>query len=133
MSKTFSYRRHEVVNLSPPIKDCQERWPALFTEAQIKEEFQRITAVPLEQTFMYKLDGYTPRILELLKAKGGVTGVKIQSRLSALLQGHTIEKRRDAVIRSLIEYLGEVEENLFKDGSVSPRHVMLIISIQSAT
>jgi len=39
MSKTFSYRQHEtcelfhkVVNLSPPIKDCQERWPALFTE-----------------------------------------------------------------------------------------------------
>uniref|UniRef100_A0A3B3RUC4 PB1 domain-containing protein n=1 Tax=Paramormyrops kingsleyae TaxID=1676925 RepID=A0A3B3RUC4_9TELE len=34
MSKTFSYRRHEVVNLAPPIKDFQQRWPALFTEAQ---------------------------------------------------------------------------------------------------
>ncbi|ROI73795.1 hypothetical protein DPX16_22906 [Anabarilius grahami] len=107
--------RHEVVNLNPPIKDFQERWPALFTEAQIKDEFQRNTAVPLEQTFMYKLDGYTPKLLELLKAKGGVAGVKIKSKLSALNQGHTIEKRRDVVIRSLIEYLGEVEENLFKD------------------
>ncbi len=34
MSKT-SYRRHEVVNLSPAIKDCLERWPALFSEAQV--------------------------------------------------------------------------------------------------
>ncbi len=42
-----------------------------------------------------------------------------------------LEKRRDGVIRSLIEYLGEGAENLFKDGSVSPRHVMLNISIQS--
>jgi len=42
---------------------------------------------------MYKLDGYTQKILvlvlkilEILKAKGGVAGVKIQSRLSALIQ-----------------------------------------------
>ncbi len=58
----------------------------LFYSLQIKEEFRRITAVPLEQTFMSKLDSYTPKLLELLKAKGGLAGVKIQSTLSALIQ-----------------------------------------------
>ncbi|OCT86383.1 hypothetical protein XELAEV_18020065mg [Xenopus laevis] len=102
MSKTFSYRRHEVVNLAPPIKDFQQRWPALFNEAQAK-------------TFMSKLDRYKPKLLELMKAKGGVAGLKMKTILNVLIQDDRIETRRDAVIRSLIVYLGEVAENLFKD------------------
>ncbi|XP_016339917.1 sterile alpha motif domain-containing protein 3-like [Sinocyclocheilus anshuiensis] len=41
MSTTFSYRRHKVVNLRPPIKEFQERWPALFTEAQVDRHVPR--------------------------------------------------------------------------------------------
>uniref|UniRef100_A0A3B3RSE1 Uncharacterized protein n=2 Tax=Paramormyrops kingsleyae TaxID=1676925 RepID=A0A3B3RSE1_9TELE len=64
---------------------------------------------------MSKLDGYTPKLLELMKAKGGVAGLKMQPILNVLIQDDRIETRRDAVIRNLILYLGEVAENLFKD------------------
>lgn len=37
MAKTFSCRRFEVVNLSPPIHDLMARWPALFSEAQVSK------------------------------------------------------------------------------------------------
>lgn len=35
MSKTFSSRRVEVVTLSPSVSVFKERWPALFSEAQV--------------------------------------------------------------------------------------------------
>ncbi|KAK3514712.1 hypothetical protein QTP70_028326 [Hemibagrus guttatus] len=102
----------------------------LRSSGKIKEEFRRITAVPLEQTFISKLDGYTPKLMELLKAKG----VKIYSQHSKYIssQGHTIEKQRDGVIRSLTEYLRERAENLFKDGNDGSQedfieHVMMIL------
>ncbi|KAL6471719.1 hypothetical protein MHYP_G00203690 [Metynnis hypsauchen] len=34
MAKSFSYRRHEVVNLLAALKDFKDRWPALFSESQ---------------------------------------------------------------------------------------------------
>ncbi|XP_041824553.1 uncharacterized protein LOC121629095 isoform X2 [Melanotaenia boesemani] len=49
MARTFSYRRLEV----------------------IKEEFCRITTISLEQTFMLKLDQYTPKIIGLIEANLG--------------------------------------------------------------
>lgn len=39
---------------------------------QIKEEFRRITAVHLEQTFLTKLDFYTPKLQSYLKQKAGL-------------------------------------------------------------
>lgn len=36
MSKTFSSRRLEVVTLSPSVDAFKERWPALFSEAQVR-------------------------------------------------------------------------------------------------
>nr|XP_055030313.1 uncharacterized protein LOC129419248 isoform X2 [Misgurnus anguillicaudatus]XP_055030314.1 uncharacterized protein LOC129419248 isoform X2 [Misgurnus anguillicaudatus] len=62
MAKTFSLRREEIVKEVPAISDCMKRWPALFTEAQINEEFKRITTVSLESTFLAKLDQCTPEI-----------------------------------------------------------------------
>ncbi|KAL6467084.1 hypothetical protein MHYP_G00248880 [Metynnis hypsauchen] len=115
MSKTFSSRRLEVVSSSPAVQDVKERWPALFSEAQIKEEFRRITTIRLEETFMSKLDGYTPRLLELVRAKGGMAGTKLRPILDAINQSHGIERKRDMVIQSLIEYLGESREELFHD------------------
>lgn len=38
MSKTFSYRRQEVVNEKPAIEDLLHRWPALFEAIQVSAE-----------------------------------------------------------------------------------------------
>uniref|UniRef100_A0A803K3W8 Uncharacterized protein n=1 Tax=Xenopus tropicalis TaxID=8364 RepID=A0A803K3W8_XENTR len=112
MSKTFSYRRHEVVNLTPPIKDLQQRWPALFTEAQIKQEFRIITAVALEETFMSKLDGYTPKLLELTNAKGGVARLKMKPVLDVLLQDGNQEDFSNDVMRILVHGNGDEEPDV---------------------
>lgn len=53
---------------------------------QIKEEFCRITTISLEQTFMYKLDAYSPKLLTLMKAKGGEVGTKLRPFLYKLSQ-----------------------------------------------
>ncbi|KAL7846617.1 hypothetical protein SRHO_G00215970 [Serrasalmus rhombeus] len=112
MAKTFSYRRLEVVSGSPAADEFRMRWPALFCEAKINEEFQR-TTILLEQRLMNKLDHYTPKLVALMKAK------------------------RDAVIRSLILYLGEKEELLFEDCLVNNRsdvteHILKILVIHGA-
>ncbi|CAL9685463.1 unnamed protein product [Knipowitschia caucasica] len=115
MTKTFSSRRIEVVTMSPSISVFKERWPALFTEAQIKDEFRRITTVSLEETFMRKLDEYTPRLLKLMQARGGVAGQKMRHQLYTVNDTQSIEKKRDTVVCCLINYLGEKEEDLFHD------------------
>ncbi|XP_059202021.1 uncharacterized protein LOC131981650 [Centropristis striata] len=115
MSKTFSFRRVEVVTLSPAVRAFKERWPGLFTEAQIKEEFRRITTVSLEETFMLKLDEYTPRLLQLMRAKGGAAATRMQPLLNTVNEFLSIENRRDVVVSCLIEYLGEQKEDLFQD------------------
>lgn len=37
MERSFSFRRQEVVKQCPAIQDFRERWPALFSEAQVKQ------------------------------------------------------------------------------------------------
>uniref|UniRef100_A0AAV2J793 Uncharacterized protein n=1 Tax=Knipowitschia caucasica TaxID=637954 RepID=A0AAV2J793_KNICA len=101
--------------MSPSISVFKERWPALFTEAQIKDEFRRITTVSLEETFMRKLDEYTPRLLKLMQARGGVAGQKMRHQLYTVNDTQSIEKKRDTVVCCLINYLGEKEEDLFHD------------------
>ncbi|XP_057716525.1 uncharacterized protein LOC130931626 [Corythoichthys intestinalis] len=115
MRKTFSSRRLEVVTLSPSVNVFKERWPALFSEAQIKEEFRRITTVSLEETFMMKLDQYTPGLLSLMRAKGGAVGSKMRPLLYTVNDTQIIEKKRDAVVCCLIDFLGEKREDLFYD------------------
>ncbi|XP_046880477.1 sterile alpha motif domain-containing protein 3-like isoform X2 [Hypomesus transpacificus] len=137
MAKTFSYRRLEVVSGSPAADDFQERWPALFCEAEIKEEFRRITTISLEQRFMHKLDHYTPRLISLMKAKGGVVGTKLRPLLDKLSQHQSIETKREAVIRSLILYLAEKEEDLFEDcqedsRSDATQHILKILVVHGA-
>ncbi len=36
MAKTFSLRREEIVKEAPAISDFMKRWPALFSEAQVR-------------------------------------------------------------------------------------------------
>ncbi|XP_052400084.1 sterile alpha motif domain-containing protein 3-like [Carassius gibelio] len=114
MAKTFSLRREEIVKEVPAISDCMKRWPALFTEAQISEEFKRITTVSLESTFLAKLDQCTPKLMALTQSKGGAAGLKIRHIKDMLLEDNTVERRREIAIRCLIVYLGEKEEDLFK-------------------
>uniref|UniRef100_A0AAV2LRL3 Uncharacterized protein n=1 Tax=Knipowitschia caucasica TaxID=637954 RepID=A0AAV2LRL3_KNICA len=114
MEKTFGMRRTEVVKDCPAIKDLLERWPSLFCENQIKEEFKRITTVHLERTFLSRLDKYTTKLLDLFQKKGGIAGTKIKPMLDSLNQ-HPVDVRRDIVIRCLVEYLGESGEELIKD------------------
>uniref|UniRef100_A0A8C9WA82 Uncharacterized protein n=1 Tax=Scleropages formosus TaxID=113540 RepID=A0A8C9WA82_SCLFO len=86
MAKTFTLRRHEVVNLSPRVVDFKDRWPALFNPQQINEEFRRITTLDLEPKFMQMLDQYTPNLLSIFCAKGGALGQTLQDKMVAIHQ-----------------------------------------------
>ncbi|XP_051948707.1 uncharacterized protein LOC127619765 [Xyrauchen texanus] len=115
MQKTFSYRRKEIILQSLPVIDIKTRWPALFQPSQIEEEFQRITTIRLQSTFMQKLDLYTPKLLNMFKKKGGAAGGKISKAMDLLYTSNTIDRRRHVVISSLITYLGEKVENLIME------------------
>ncbi|XP_055758927.1 sterile alpha motif domain-containing protein 3-like isoform X2 [Salvelinus fontinalis] len=71
MQKTFAFRRQEIVKSSPSVEHLRTRWPALFLEAQVHAEFQRITNQSLQQTFYAALDLHTPRLLTLFREKEG--------------------------------------------------------------
>ncbi|XP_076743524.1 uncharacterized protein LOC143419831 [Maylandia zebra] len=114
MEKSFAMRRKEVVKDCPAIQDLLERWPSLFCENQIKEEFKRITTIHLERTFLSRLDRYTTKLLEIFRRKGGTAGTKIKPMLDSLNKHH-VDGRRDIIIRCLVEYLGESGEELIKD------------------
>ncbi|XP_036965761.1 uncharacterized protein LOC119025861 isoform X1 [Acanthopagrus latus] len=114
MEKSFALRRKEVVNDCPTVQDLMERWPGLFSQTQIKEEFKRITTVHLEQTFLSKLDRHTTKLVEIFRKKGGIAGTKIRPMLDSLSEQH-IEGRRDIIIRCLVEFLGESVEELIKE------------------
>ncbi|KAE8278979.1 hypothetical protein D5F01_LYC22561 [Larimichthys crocea] len=86
MAKTFSVRRLEVVRGSPAVAEFKERWAALFCEAEIKEEFRIITTIPLEHRFLSKVDLYTPKLIALMKTKGGCMGTKLRPLLNKLSQ-----------------------------------------------
>ncbi|XP_063327036.1 uncharacterized protein LOC134625716 [Pelmatolapia mariae] len=117
MDKTFSLRREEIVKEAPAISDFMKRWRALFSEVQICEEFKRITTVSLESTFLARLDQCTPQLMALTLSKGGAAGLRMRQIKDMLLQDNTVEKRREIAIRCLIVYLGEKEEDLFKQYS----------------
>ncbi|XP_076743239.1 uncharacterized protein LOC143419755 [Maylandia zebra] len=114
MEKSFAMRRKEVVKDCPAIQDLLERWPSLFCENQIKEEFKQITTIHLERTFLSRLDRYTTKLLEIFRRKGGTAGTKIKPMLDSLNKHH-VDGRRDIIIRCLVEYLGESGEELIKD------------------
>ncbi|KAE8297908.1 hypothetical protein D5F01_LYC02387 [Larimichthys crocea] len=90
----------------------------LFNKSwKICEEFKRITTVSLESTFLAKLDQCTPKLMALTQSKGGAAGLKMRHIKDMLLEDNTVERRREVAIRYLIVYLGEKEEELFKQYS----------------
>ncbi|XP_009295485.2 uncharacterized protein [Danio rerio] len=114
MSSTFSLRRQEIVGQAPGVTDLLERWPALFKPSQICEEFLRINGISLESTFMSQLDRHTPRMLSLFNEKGGAVGQRIKVEMMKLIQdpSASVDKRREVVLRCLVEYMGERQEDL---------------------
>ncbi|KAL6483853.1 hypothetical protein MHYP_G00087250 [Metynnis hypsauchen] len=58
----------------------------LIKDYMINEKFRRITTVSLEQRFMDKLDHYSPELVALMKAEGGVVGTKLRPHLDKLCQ-----------------------------------------------
>ncbi|XP_077094707.1 uncharacterized protein LOC143746636 [Siphateles boraxobius] len=137
MAKTFSFRRQEVVGHAPSVSDLKNRWPALFCADQINKEFTRITTVNLEETFIAKLDHYFPKIISLVLTRRGPATMSIQRIRNMLLEDYSLERRREAVIRSIIVHLREKEDDLFKerldDGDNTNERMKIIITRGATT
>ncbi|XP_020359725.2 uncharacterized protein LOC109906433 [Oncorhynchus kisutch] len=123
MQKTFALRRQEIVQSSPTVEHLRTRWPALFLEAQVHAEFQRITNQSLQQTFYSALDHHTPRLLTLFREKEGKStthGGKFSSILRVYNEQFTsqgennITVTRSAVLAGLPLLLREDSSDVFK-------------------
>ncbi|XP_071800991.1 uncharacterized protein [Asterias amurensis] len=112
MAKTFSHRRQEVVLQKPLVADFRARWPALFSETEIEAEFMRITTVRLQSQFMAQLDKNAPKLIQLMKSRGGAAGIKIQEILAGIEEN--VLSKRAGVLKALCSYLGEDSDALFQ-------------------
>ncbi|XP_070408069.1 uncharacterized protein [Nothobranchius furzeri] len=89
---------------------------------EVSAEFHRITTLNLEPKFMSSLDLYSSKLLSLFQAKKGAAGQRHRAQLNLLLQlrlpvlqsGNSIEKKREVIIRCLIDHLGEDPSALIK-------------------
>ncbi|KAJ8351759.1 hypothetical protein SKAU_G00232350 [Synaphobranchus kaupii] len=117
MQRTFPLRREEIVTLAPPIAELKERWPALFSEAQLYGEFHRITNQSLQYSFFAALDKNTPQLLELYKErKTGAFGKKMADLMMAYDEQdkNDISATRTAALAGLPLYLKEDSSVIFK-------------------
>ncbi|CAI5657329.1 unnamed protein product [Oreochromis niloticus] len=121
MARTFEFRRKEVVDKKPDIKNLLERWPGLFQMKEINAEFLRVTAVPLLTRFMAQLDKHSPQLLKIIRKKGGTTKAKTAIILEFLDQDADADIRRECILKSLIIYLGERVEELIKEYMISQK------------
>ncbi|KAL0985093.1 hypothetical protein UPYG_G00152820 [Umbra pygmaea] len=119
MQNTFALRRQEIVKSSPPVEHLQTRWPALFLEAQVHAEFQRITNQSLKQTFYAALDLHTPRLLTLFREKEGKSATH-GGKFSSILRVYNeqgeknLQVARAAVLAGLPLLLREDTSEVFK-------------------
>ncbi|KAL7873789.1 hypothetical protein AOLI_G00128600 [Acnodon oligacanthus] len=70
---------------------------------KIKDEFMRITAVNLERTIVTSLDAHTPKLLDLLKGKGGSAGTKIRPLLDSLAKDVNKDDLTDSYINHVLK------------------------------
>ncbi|CAL8319147.1 unnamed protein product [Arctogadus glacialis] len=120
MEKT-SHRRLDIVEERPMIGDFKDRWPALFQESGVNEEFLRITTKPLQTKFLAQLDHFSEKLIQIFESQGCVKGQKIKRILAIKDERDDIEIRRECVLKSLIIYLNEDPDSLFKEYLVSFR------------
>lgn len=116
MSRTYGYRRQEVVTGSNKA-ELMERWPVLLTPAQINEEFKRCNTIPLQTSFMSNLDKFVPKLLTIFSSVGGALGQRLKSLWLELVEdsSSSVVKKRDVVLRCLIEYMGDRVQDLISD------------------
>ncbi|XP_056266429.1 uncharacterized protein LOC130190815 isoform X2 [Pseudoliparis swirei] len=110
MQRTFPLRREEIVTLAPPIAELKDRWPALFSEAQLYGEFHRIINQSLQYSFFAALDKNTAKLLKLYKErKTGAFGEKMADLLMAYEEQdkNDISATRTAALAGLPLYLKE--------------------------
>ncbi|KAK5618739.1 hypothetical protein CRENBAI_012654 [Crenichthys baileyi] len=117
MELTFSLRRKEIVEMEPMVAEVMERWPALFTEAEIKEEFHRITNKNLLDDFRAGLNQHTPRLLQLYRARRTAFPPEMDQLLGRLDEeiSRITLHRQTAALKGLPLYLRDSDEKLFKN------------------
>lgn len=55
MDQTFPLRRREIVETEPPVKTLKERWPALFSERQVRTDtYMLFLFTPIINTSLFK-------------------------------------------------------------------------------
>lgn len=113
MDVTLSLRRQEVVINKPPVSQILQRWPALFTESQVYQEFNRIVGKNLKQEFYGSLDHHCPQLIQIFRSKRGLTG-QILSSLLLDAKASDLSDMRCVVIRGLPVLLGDDPTEFFK-------------------
>ncbi|XP_037649834.1 uncharacterized protein LOC119502737 [Sebastes umbrosus] len=117
MEVTFSLRRKEIVELVPMVSEVQERWPALFYEAEIREEFLRITNKDLIDNFGAAINQHTPRLLKLYRARRTAFPPEMDQLLNRLDEetSDITVHRHTAALKGLPLYLHDSHEKLFRN------------------
>ncbi|XP_049900262.1 uncharacterized protein LOC126390144 isoform X2 [Epinephelus moara] len=117
MELTFSLRRKEIVELQPMVSEALERWPALFCEAEIREEFYRITNKNLMDNFRAALHQHTWRLLRLYQARRTAFSSEMDQLLNSLDQetSDITAHRQTAALKDLPLYLRDSQEKLFRN------------------
>ncbi|KAK0137890.1 Sterile alpha motif domain-containing protein 3 [Merluccius polli] len=103
MDRTFSLRRKEIIDQEPHVDLVKHRWPALFMEYQVNCEFQRITMVALQRTFLKALETHTPKLLKMYRTRTAHFGEEMQTLLDSLDKetSDISEHRRTVALRGL--------------------------------
>ncbi|KAL6467783.1 hypothetical protein MHYP_G00234600 [Metynnis hypsauchen] len=96
-----------------------QRWPALFVENQVYQEFNRVVGKNLKQEFYDSLDRHCPALVDVMKSKRGLK----RQLLDALLrqaQTSDIADIRCLVLRGLAVLLDDDPSEFFKDCFLCP-------------
>ncbi|KAJ8349705.1 hypothetical protein SKAU_G00248350 [Synaphobranchus kaupii] len=117
MELTFSLRRKEIVDLEPMVSEVRERWPALFCEAEIREEFHRITNKNLIDDFRAAINQHTPGLHRLYRARRTAFLPAMDQLLNRLDEetSDITAHRQTAALKGLPLYLRDSHEKLFRN------------------
>lgn len=114
MDVTLSLRRKELVQDKPPVIQVLQRWPALFVENQVYQEFNRVVGKNLKQEFYNSLDRHCPALVDVMKSRRGLKGQLLDALLRQA-QTSDIADIRCLVLRGLAVLLDDNPSEFFKD------------------
>ncbi|XP_056102188.1 uncharacterized protein LOC130100539 isoform X1 [Rhinichthys klamathensis goyatoka] len=136
MDMTLSLRRKDVVINKPPVSQILQRWPALFRESQVYQEFNRVVGKNLKQEFYGSLDRHCPQLIQIFRSKRGLAG-QILSDLLQQAKTSDLVDMRCVAMRGLPVLLGDDPTEFFKacfasDDGDSYQHVPVgILSLEN--